>query len=299
MNKRKIVTQVVIVILVCLLVVLSIFVIYSKFIKQTDDKKKIYEKYPDISWAETSIYGVRIVDGKLECDDEYKEVCDLSSSINEPIIKVVDFGNYGEGMSLLTESGKVYMKYYDYDISSYNLKQILENYKIVDMSKEERDYSFAYHYHVDWDDGWHNSTGHGIFYLTDDGKLVNQLGNTYEDVNRNFVHSSCFENYYSSYDYEICLFFSKDSSVSYREETKLVSTAKEHYSYPSNVDYTEFKNNLGGKLIAKQVYDVIPPNYDVRISRQKILIVDESNELYEVQYGNNEHKAKLQVYFKM
>ena len=274
------------------LLVLMLFTLISMQNVKADSAP--YSNYKDIEWAGISTGdGIKISNGKLECDNERKLICELTSSIDEPIKKVSAFGYYRESVSLLTENGKVYVYDYNDTINDMEFKQILNDYKIIDMTQEEKDYSFAYHYPVDWDDGWHNSTGHGIFYLTDDEKLINKLGNTYEDVNKDFVHSTCFENYYSSYDYEICLYFSKDNSISYKEETKLSSTESERYSYPKNVDYIEFKNKLGDKLIAKHVYDVIP-DFDSAYSRTKILIVDENNDLYEVIFGNNKDKVKLE-----
>lgn len=246
--------------------------------KENDDNKpNIYEKYENIKWATSTIIPynkteVKVVGGKLECIGTLTEVCDLASSIGEPL-KKISFGyRYVSTyyFYVLTETGKVFK----IDNQQHQIKQIITDYTIIDMTEPYTNFRFGIPVVVNT--MWLEIPHKDVYFLTQDGQLISEDKNTYEHDNKDFVRSNCF--YYDEHPQLIfCLYYNKENHVSYNFKNK-----DEEF-----VSYKEFKNKSGGDLVAKYVYDSLEYARDHEFER-KTLIIDENDDLYVIEYINND-----------
>lgn len=258
-----------------------------------ENKTNVYDKYPDIKWAGTSFRDfLKIVDGKLECSGYLTEVCDLNSSIDEPIKKIsyayVSNNYYRRDFYILTESGKVFRIYFDSvgEINSpIQINQIMTEYTVIDMTEPYNNYRYGSISRV-VNTMWMEVTAEDVYFLTQDGKLISQDEDTYEFNNRDFVRSNCF-NYDGQTSLLFCLYYDKESHVSY----KFKNRNEDLGDYKDWGDYKDYKNKLGEDLVAKYVYDSIEESENNPFER-KTLIIDENDDLYVIEYINNDFPIK-------
>lgn len=283
--------------------------------EQDIPKLEVYSKYSDMEWAQSSVSlldekdVVKIVNGKLQCNQIYKGLCDVANDIEEPIKKVSAYYNsYQLDVSILTESGKVYEmraeSSYDALASKerWEVNQVLGNYSIIDMLKTGvPNYVLSTAYGSFTNDEYLPFGLDVMFYLTSNGNLINNNGENYETLNKDFVYNICYgrQSYNSIYNYQLCLYFSKDNSISYREEIAVFDETKGYYVFPpKKANYTKFKNKDNNDLIVKHLYDVISNN-NGQSDRNVTLVVDETSDLYEIVHGKDKGKSSLQYVGKI
>lgn len=283
--------------------------------EQDIPKLEVYSKYPDMEWAQISVSLldekdiVKVVNGKLQCNPIYKGLCDIANTIEEPITKVSAYYNsYQLDASILTQSGKVYEMRAESSYEAlaskdkWTMNRVLENYNIIDMIQTGvPNHALATAYGAFNNDDYLKFGLKVMFYLTSNGDLINNNGETYESLNKDFVHNICYgtASYAVSHNYQLCLYFSKDNSISYREEISVFDETKGYYVFPpKKANYTKFKNKDNNDLIVKHLYDVISSN-NGQSDRNVTLVVDETSDLYEIVHGKDKGKASLQYVGKI
>lgn len=164
------------------------------------EKKDPYSNYKDVKWATTKEKHIEIKNGKVYVEvlnNEEKMVKEQAKGIEGTPIKVASY--IWGGMLhhvVLTKEGKVY-SLTDWSSQAYQIER-LNNYYIIDMSTEIKDVVME-----------------PAYFLSAEGKLINNYGYTYEELNKDFTASSSMNMeigqifldkndhiYYSDYDYE-------------------------------------------------------------------------------------------------
>ena len=274
MKKNNII---IIVILSVIILGLCGYIICDKFItkkseqsnqpkpEETTDSSK-YDK--SVKWSTNIVYDqdknilYQIVDKKLICESNRQAVCDALGENNKNLIKVALYSDYGDYVYVLNENGEVYMV----DSQANNVKRILDNYRITNMTKAPE-----YKYYTTYvESGWSKNQDR-IFFLTTEDQLVDANGESYEESNKDFVMGYCFKfgnTYVDGYG-NACIFMNDKGYVSYKVEYK-----------NSDGDYVSIKNRNNQNMSVSQVYDVIDDWYKNR----KLLFVDSNSDLYEFKF---------------
>lgn len=288
MSKKK-KTILLLIVLIILLVALAfeIIILFPKDIKNNNigntnsDNENIYDKYKDIKWADEVVlvdylYGsIEIVDGKLECEPITQNYCDMTQ-IDGRYKKILFYKTYDENYTLyaniLTEDGRAFIVGYPNEIGNeVKVRQILESYNVIDMTIPYENYRKAT---TNDDIGWTYNKKLESYFLTSSGKLLSEDNRTFETDNQKFVGTNCFL-YDSDHTVMLCLYYDEENHISYKEEKRLPS--EDTYKFTSN--YKSIKNNSGTEMVAKYIYD----EYD---SNRKIIIIDENDGLYLIEYIN-------------
>lgn len=280
MNKKKSLVIIVVFLLmvVCIVVTALICLNIDKF--KTNTKKELengqkeddvqskendntedadfHSKYSFMEWAAgtykiTDFVEIEIDKTKLvftEQNGEKNEI-DVNAGNLKGIMAYISGGAFK--VEALTESGKVYI--IDYIEKSVVLIDSLNDYNIIDMGKSPNNL-FNYNY-----------------YLTSDGKLINYNGDTYEDINKDFV------NVYGSLSNRI--YIDKKGYLYYHE---------------SEMKYIPLVDEEGNNIEASQIFlqssstrnDLIKENVT-----ERFIIVSNNGKMY--YYDDNKLNAAYQV----
>jgi len=219
---------------------------------KVNDTFNPYEKYESVNWCgkETSIKDtmfLNIEDNKLVFKYDGKTT---KYSVEEGTLKsVTSWINGGIPMFLLlTEEGKVYeviQEEADYGITGLMLIDRLKEYNIVDMTQ-----------------GAGGVVYNPVYFLTEEGKLIDFGGFSFEELNLDFVTS--FGHFYPIY-------FDKDGHMSYTDN-----------SNDEELLYLPVKDDYNKEVVAKKVFwqtSTIHNNLADEEISERYAIITESNKL--------------------
>lgn len=299
---------IIIIILALLTLGLSGYIVYDKIISKkfvpnsnqgVDNKNNngnsLVSKYDGVlEWVNSSQVVnisttdiVKISDGKLQCTENLqKSICEPSMSLGQ-IKGISTYAvNNGNQIYLLTLDNKVYGDFcleesYD-DICSFD--QILNDYKIINMSKPVINYSRA-SYKFDSLDDKYKFYQKDVYFLTEDDRVISSNENTYEEENRDFKGFACTQVFSTDLVGNLCIYYNKDNNISYRIGTrKKMCTGMEECSIPYTLDYKPLKDEQGNIINAKSLYMYYEVNNG---EKSNVIIIDKNDNLYIINYSDN------------
>ena len=219
-----------------------------------ENKIDVYEKYENVKWCgkETSIKDTMFF--KIEeniLTFEYNDKITSYEMKNGTPKSVTSYINGGIPMFfVLTTDGKVYellQEGEDFSITGEQVIEGLKEYTIIDMTSS-----------ID------SVVRTPIYFLTEQGKLIDFSGYSYEELNLDFVSS--FGNFYP-------LYFDKQGNICFRD-----------YSYEDELVYITVKEDYNKTAIAKKVFwqfSTIHNNLaDENISERYIVITETGSIVY-------------------
>ncbi len=288
MGKRKI-TFVTIVVLFIMVFGLSSYIVYDKVFNNKDkqsDKPNIEDKNNDgdknetskydkfVKWSTDIVYNydntVRysLKDKKLICESSIKRICDVLGENNNNLVKVENFVDYDDYVYVLNENGDVYELFCEWGGSNCTSTKILDDYKIVNIAKGHDYKNYTTHVELDWSN--FDNQLNGIFFLTDDNKLIDKNGDNYDENTDDFIDGYCFlfgNSYLDGYG-ATCFFPNDKGNINYMV----------HYKDGVN-EFVLIKNKDNQNMIASEIYDYSDINYS--LNNRKTLFVDNNKDLYE------------------
>lgn len=217
-----------------------------------DNKINPYEKYKNIKWCDKSTSIKNDMFLKIEGDNlefNFDGKFTKYKMKNGTPKSVTSYINGGIPIFFaLTTNGEVYMLLQegeDFSITGEELIDSLEKYKIIDMTSS-----------ID------SVVRTPIYFLTEEGKLIDFSGNSYEELNLDFVAS--FGNFYP-------LYFDKQGNVCFRDN-----------SYEDELVYITVKEDYNKNVVAKKVFwqfSTIHNNLSDEYMSERYTIITESNQL--------------------
>lgn len=287
MGKRKI-TFVTIVVLFIMVFGLSSYIVYDKVFNNKDkqsDKPNIEDKNNDedknetpkydefVKWSTDTIYDYNnsviyaIKDGKLICESNRQGICDALGENNNNLVKIEFFWDYGDYVYVLNENGEIYEIADGSDGSDRKANKILSNYKIVNMTKLPKYKDYTTHVEIGWRDGWNQDV---VFFLTDDNKLIDINGETYEESSKDFIDGYCsqFGNTYPDGYGVTCFFPNAKGNINYMV----------HYK-ENEAKFVLLTDKDNQNMVVSKMYIYSDINYSLK--DRKALFVDNNNALYE------------------